>query len=71
MDEILKWIEEQKGNITMVAIPLMTVFAIIAGICISSSKRGFEENKPWLKNICIGGFIVTFAVTLLALFFPV
>lgn len=69
MEEILVWIETQKSNILLVTTPLLVVFLIGVGICIASSKRGFEDNKPWLKNIIIGGFIILFAATLVTLLF--
>ncbi len=69
MSEVQAWIETQKGNILMVSIPLLIIFLIACGISIASSKRGLEDNKPWLKNIVIGGFLVTFAVTLITILF--
>ena len=69
MNEILTWIETNKNNILMVTTPLLIIFVIVLGISIASSKRGFEDNKPWLKNIIIGGALILFASTLITILF--
>lgn len=69
MNEIKAWIEEQKGNILVIFVPVFVVLAILLGFNIAASKRGLEDNKPWIRNIIIGGLIITFAATLVTILF--
>ena len=69
MADIKAWIEEQKQNILVIFIPIFIIFVILCGFSIASSKRGLEENKPWLKNIVIGGLLVSFAAIIVTILF--
>ena len=69
MNEIKAWIEEQRSNILVIFVPIFIILLILLGFSIAGSKRGLEENKPWIKNIIIGGLIITFAVTLVTILF--
>lgn len=67
MAEILAWLETQKTNILTVTTIIMVIIVILAAFSIGSSKRGLEENKPWLKNIVIAIFLISFATTIVTL----
>lgn len=69
MADIKAWLEEQKQNILVIFIPLFIIFVILCGFSIAASKRGLEENKPWLKNIVIGGLLVSFAAIIVTILF--
>ena len=70
MEKFLAWLETQRANILLITTPLFVIFVILAGICIASSKRGLEDNKPWLKNIVIGIALVFFATTIVTILMP-